>query len=314
MKRTILPSTATAVAWWANNPNALMADCFSISLPTGQTLYVTNGQFDLTIPAALSPTAQSVTFSAREYGQWSRGKITSAASFQPVSNLMSLTLIPQPGAQYPGLNMSVLNAAFNHLFDGATVSVWAAYMPFGEYGNVQVVEPKFQGRIVKTPALSRIKVQFDVADPFFLLSAKVPARVLQSNCFKAFADSNCGLNPAHYTIQFTAKTGSTQTVLIPVSAFTQPDGYFSLGVVKCLTGENAGLTATVNSHANGTLTTVVPWLQPIQAGDTFSVIKGCDQTPATCAAMRWVDGTPEPDNWETRFGGQPYMPPPSSAV
>lgn len=314
MKRQIYPSTASAVAWWAANPNALKADCFAISLPTGQTLYATEGQWDLTVPAALSPSGTAMTFHAYQHGKWSRGKITSEASFRCQSSTMALTLTPKAGATYPGLNISVLNAAFNHLFDGAQVWVWTAYMPFGKYGTVQVVETKFQGRITKTPQIGRIQCQFEVADPFFLLNQKVPSRLFQSNCYKSFADANCGLSAGNYTVNLTAKTGSTQITLTPTSAFSQADGYFTQGVVTCLTGANAGLSQTVKAHANGVITLMVPWLLPVAAGDTFAAIKGCDQTPTSCAGMKWVNGTTEPGDWRVRFGGTPYVPPPSTSI
>ncbi len=73
MKRLIYPSTASAVAWWEANPNALKADCFAITLPTGQTIYSTEGQWDITIPASLSPSGTAQTFYATQYGLWYRG-------------------------------------------------------------------------------------------------------------------------------------------------------------------------------------------------------------------------------------------------
>jgi len=310
MKRQIYPSTDAAVAWWEANPNAIKADCFTIELPNGVILYVTEGQWDVTIPAGLSPTGGSLTFRSSQWGMWSRGKITSEASFRCQSNTMALTLQNKPGLMYPGLSLTMLNAAFNHLFDGAQVWVYTAYMPMGQYGNVQVVETKFQGRVLKA-APGRVVCKFDVGDPFFILNQKVPSRLMQSNCYKSFADANCGLNPANYTIEFTAGAATTTTIT-PSVAFTQPDGYFTQGVIKCLTGANAGLVMTVKSHKSGVLTVMVPWLLPVSPGDTFSVIKGCDLTPTTCAGMTHTDGTAEPDNWQTRFGGTPYVPPPTS--
>lgn len=316
MKRNIYPSAASAIAWWAANPNALKADCISVALPTGQTLYVTEGQMDLTVPAGLSPSGNAITFSASLYGKWNRGKITSEASFDCRSNTMALTMVPKSGAAYPGsgTSMTMLNAAFNHLFDGAEVWVWTAYMPFGEYGAVQVFETKFQGRIIKSPEMGRLLCKFDCADPLFLLNQKVPSRLIQSNCYKSFADANCGLNAAKYTVSFIASAASTQVGLTPSAAFSQPDGYFTQGVVTCVSGQNSGLSQTVKAHTGGVLTVTVPWLLPIAAGDAFSVIKGCDQTPTTCAGMKQADGTPEPDNWQTRFGGTPYVPPPSNSI
>jgi uncharacterized phage protein (TIGR02218 family) len=313
MKRLIYPSTASAIAWWATNPNALKADCFAISLPTGQTIYATSGQWDLTIPESLSPTGTAMTFSAYQYGSWTRGKITSEAGFRCSSNNMTLSVAPKTGATYPGLSLSIQNAAFNHLFDGAQVWVWTVYMPFGEYGTIQIVETKFQGRIIKSPQIGRVLCSFEVGDPFFLLNQKVPSRLLQSNCYKSFADSNCGLSAANYTVSFTGHVVS-QTTLQPTTAFTQPNGYFTQGVVTCMSGQNSGLSQTIKSHVSGVLTTMVPWIMPVAVGDTFSVIKGCDQTPTTCAGMKRANGVAEPANWQLRFGGTPYMPPPSASL
>jgi Phage conserved hypothetical protein BR0599 len=313
MKRLLTPSTASAIGWWNSNPNAIKADCFAISLPTGQTLYATEGQFDLTIPASVSPTGSAITFNALQYGAWSRGKITSEAGFKCSANNMTLSLVPKIGATYPGLSVSLLFAAVNHLFDGAHVLVYTAWMPLGQYGTVEVVETKWQGWVLSSPEIGRLLCQFDCGDPFFLLNQKVPSRLLQSGCYKSFADSNCGLLAANYTVNFTATSGSTSYTLLPVSAFSQPAGYFSQGVVTCLTGANAGLSQTVKTHAGGALQLVMPWLMPVQGGDTFSVIKGCDQTPTTCAGMTRADGTLE-TGWQTRFGGMPFVPAPSSTI
>ena len=133
MKRLIGPSTASAAAWWANNPNAIKADCIAITLPVGQTIYATDGQWDLTVPQSISPIGgNAVTFRATQWGRWSRGKITSEAGFKVNANEMTLTLVPQVGANYPGLNISALNAAVNHLYDGAYVQVWTVWMPLGQ--------------------------------------------------------------------------------------------------------------------------------------------------------------------------------------
>lgn len=307
MKRQIYPNTAAAIAWWAANPNALKADCFSVKLPTSsEPLYVTEGMFDITVPASMSPTGTAITFRATEYGLWSRGKITSEATFQCRSNAMTLTMVPKDSAY--------LREAFNHIFDGAEVWVWTAYMPSGQYGSVQVFETKFQGRIIKTPQIDRLKCQFECADPLFLLNQKVPSRLVQSNCFKSFADVNCTLMASNYTVNFTAAATSTQTTLSPASPFTQPDGYFVQGIVTCLTGENAGLIQTVKAHADGSLRVMVPWLYPIATGDAFSVLKGCDKTPTACAGMKWANGTAEPKNWQLRFGGMPFVPPPTNSL
>lgn len=314
MKRLIKPSTGAAQTWWNANRNAIKADCFVLSLPTGQTLYSTEGQWDLTVPSGMSPTGVAVTFKSIEYGVWSRDKITSESGFKCQANDMTLSVIPKVGSVYPGISISILNAAVNHLFDAAHVWVWTAYMPLGQYGTVEVLETKWQGWVLKSPKIGRVECTFECGDPMFLMNQKVPSRLIQSQCFKSFADSNCGLTASEYTVDFTASSASTQYSLTPTSAFSQAAGYFTQGIVTCLTGANAGLSQTVKANAGGTLTMTMPWLLPVAPGDTFAAIKGCDQTPTTCAGMTQASGTPEPKNWQLRFGGTPFVPAPSAAI
>ena len=305
--------------------NCLRADLIAIGLPTGQTLYVTDGQFDITIPFSTPGWAgnedpsigyQTTTFSSSLYGRWTRGAITSEASFALNSNTMTLTLISKSGESYPGLPMGILNAALNGLFDAAQVDVWTAYMPQGGYGNVSCgIEKKFTGTITKLNELGRISAVFDCADPLYLLgpSTKIPTRVIQSTCPWSFGDSNCDVagGANFYTRFFTADAGSTQWVILPTwtganhSLNVDVPGYFQQGVVTCLTGNNAGLSQSVKISAAGAITVMTPWLMPVQAGDTFEVIAGCDKSTTACITRF---------NNLIHFGGEPYVPVPTTAI
>ena len=304
--------------------NCLRADLIALGLPTGQTLYVTDGQWDITIPFGTPGWAgnedpsigyQTTTFSSSLYGRWNRGAITSEASFSLNSNTMELTLISKYGESYPSLPMGMLNAVLNGLFDAVQVDVWTAYMPQGEYGNVSYgIEKKFTGTITKLNELDRISAVFDCADPMYLLgpSTKIPTRVIQSTCPWSFGDSNCDVaGGAGNPRPFTALTGSTQWVLIPPQfVIDEAVGYWQQGVVTCITGNNAGLSQTVKistAPAVGvatTLTMMAPWFMPVQAGDTFQVIAGCDKSMVTCITRF---------NNLIHFGGEPFAPVPTTA-
>lgn len=310
MKR-LMPSSL--ITFLQNNRNCIKADCFAITLPTGVVMYVTEGQFDITIPSGTNGwTGATTTFKAAQYGRWVRGSITSAGGSNLSSNTMKLTCVPQQNTVFPGLSVGLLNAALNHLFDAAQVWVYTVYMPIGNYGNVSNgVETKFQGTITRTPGLGRNKIEFECADPLYLLNMKVPSRLMQTQCPWSFTDVNCTLTASDYTVNFTATGASTQTVLTPSSAFTQAAGYFNQGVVKCLSGANAGLSQTVKIHASGNITIMVPWLLPVTAGDTFAVIKGCDKTLTMCKGTIKASGA-SIDN-SINFGGTPFAPVPSVA-
>jgi uncharacterized phage protein (TIGR02218 family) len=312
MKR-LMPSSLTT--FLQNNKNCLKSDLFSITLPTGNTLYACDGQFDITVPSGTGGwTGSSTTFKATTYGRWERGAITSEAGFECKSNTMTLTCVPLPSTVYPNTTMGILNAAMQGLFDAAQIKVMAAYFPLGNYGNVSNgIETKFAGTITKISDINRVHVEFECADPMYLLDMKVPTRLFQAGCPWSFCDSNCTLSAANYTVNFTANTGSTQWALTPVTAFTQAAGYFSQGVVTCTAGNNVGLSQTVKLHdASGYLELAYPYLMPVSAGDTFSVIMGCSKTMSACATTNTAAGVMT--NNLINFGGTPYVPPASSAV
>ena len=312
MKR-LMPSSL--ITFLQQNPNCLKADLFAITLPTGTVIYVTEGQWDITVPSGTPGwTGATTTFLATTYGRWTRGPITSEAGFSLNANSMSLTCVPQQGTAYPGSSVGLLFGAFNGLFDVSKVSVFTAYMPLSGYGNVSNgIETKFFGFIEKITKINRTIVEFECQDPLYLLNEKVPKRLIQSSCPWSFCDANCTLSAATYTQTFTAKTGSTQTTLIPVTAFTQATGYFTQGVVTCTLGPNIGLSQTVKLHdATGHLNVNVPWLLPVAAGNTFSVIAGCDKSATACKTRKTAGGS-SVDN-SIHFGGAIDVPVPVSGV
>jgi uncharacterized phage protein (TIGR02218 family) len=298
---------SSLITFLQNNPNCIKADLFSIVLPTGTTMYMTEGEFDIVVPTGTAGWSGPTTiFYATQYGRWSRGQIESSASFSFEAGTMDLTCIAQQTNLYPGTSVGILSAALNGLLDAATINVYTAYMPLNHYGNVSNgIETKFAGQLTNIEEINRNQAKFNCADYLYLLNVKVPSRIIQSNCPWSFADSNCNANAAAYTTTFTAKTGSTNWTLVPTTAFTQAAGYFNQGVVKCTGGNNSGLSASVKSHASGNLTVMLPWIMPIAAGDTFSVIAGCDKSATTCT---------QKFNNLIHFGGMPLVPVSTSSI
>ncbi|MFP3554245.1 DUF2163 domain-containing protein [Paraburkholderia sp. SIMBA_049] len=76
-------------------------------------------------------------------------------------------------------------------------------------------------------------------------------------------------------------------------------GYFAFGVVKWLTGLNAGASSEVKAFAPGVVTLAMQPVFPVQVGDTYSIIAGCDKQPGTCGG-RW--------NNIIHFRGEPFIP------
>lgn len=91
----------------------------------------------------------------------------------------------------------------------------------------------------------------------------------------------CGVSASSFT-----HTGAVSSVETNKWKFTtglsNPDAYFSAGVLTWTTGNNAGLSCTVKKHASGQLELFIPTAFTIQVGDTFSIQAGCDKTLETC--------------------------------
>ncbi len=146
---------AGLISFLQNNRNMMEADLFVITLPNGEVINATSGQWDITVPEGAGGwSGPTTTFYATQYGRWSRGTITSEATFNMSANTMALTCAPQPATAFPGNPVGILNASLNGLFDASQVAVYTAYFAMGQYG-------KLAGGVVSAPpqlVLSEIAV------------------------------------------------------------------------------------------------------------------------------------------------------------
>lgn len=96
--------------------------------------------------------------------------------------------------------------------------------------------------------------------------------------------SRCGVTLASYTKSGSVATVASQRQFTVSIASPEADGYYALGAIKFLTGNNAGLAFDVRDWTQSS-ETVDLWSAPygeIQAGDTFDLIAGCDKSATTC--------------------------------
>ncbi|WP_439891607.1 DUF2163 domain-containing protein [Ralstonia sp. 25C] len=82
-------------------------------------------------------------------------------------------------------------------------------------------------------------------------------------------------------------------------SYTYSIGYFAYGTVTFLTGANAGYSTEVKSFAPGVVTVALPFPFPVSAGDTYTIVAGCDRTFGTCKTRF---------NNVVNFRGEPYVP------
>lgn len=88
------------------------------------------------------------------------------------------------------------------------------------------------------------------------------------------------------------------------SSRAEADGHFQPGVIKWLTGANAGAQIEVYTFAADQFTLLLPMPYAIEVGDTYEVRQDCDHTVAMCKARF---------NNLLNFRGEPFVPVADSA-
>lgn len=136
-----------------------------------------------------------------------------------------------------------------------------------------------------------------------LLTTQMPRNIYQAGCEHTLYDSGCKLSSAAF-----AKTGhvtsfssrSQFSTDAPVPAGSHD---YTLGRVTMTSGENAGLTRTIQFWDGVNFIQVAPPFPfKLQVGDAATLYPGCNKTTAHCTAFANL----------VNFGGDPFIPPPTT--
>lgn len=129
-----------------------------------------------------------------------------------------------------------------------------------------------------------------------------------AQCPKTFLSqgfAGCKVPVAANTVTGTL-TGVVSQSQFTDSARTEPSDTFGAGTIKFTSGANAGLRSLeVKSFAAGVITTFEPFYYLPQAGDAYTMVRGCRKRMSDCQS-RW-DGTTTYNN-VVNFGGYPWVP------
>jgi uncharacterized phage protein (TIGR02218 family) len=158
----------------------------------------------------------------------------------------------------------------------------------------------FTGRVADL-VTGRHVAEVNIKAPTELLDTKIPRNLYQPGCHNTLYDDACGLVKTSYGAIGNVTSTSTKQVIN--SDIATSDGVYSLGVLKYLTGTNAGLSYTVKQQVGGQITLIAQSLAAPSVGNQFVVYPGCDKTAATCKNKF---------SNITRFRGQPFIPVPET--
>jgi uncharacterized phage protein (TIGR02218 family) len=195
-------------------------------------------------------------------------------------------------------NIPMMQAMQLGLFDGAKITVYTTYMP--DYGDLGLgVEIKYSGQITELGKTGRSTAEGTAESYLFKLNQQMPRMLMQPACRWILGDAGCTLDLSGYTQQGVVSAQSTSLQIIPQIALAQADGYFSQGVITMTSGQNMNLSMSVKQYKGGVILLTKPFLFPVQAGDKFQVVAGCDHTYATCQ---------QKFSNLANFGGMPWIP------
>jgi uncharacterized phage protein (TIGR02218 family) len=122
--------------------------------------------------------------------------------------------------------------------------------------------------------------------------------VYSPECRADLGDHRCRVDLALVTMTASV-SGATSKRTFSTSALGKPDGWFDYGVLRWLTGDNAGRQGEIRRHAGNTLELYDAATALPQAGDVFTVSGGCDKRFVTCRS-KFANAE--------NFRGEPHVP------
>jgi uncharacterized phage protein (TIGR02218 family) len=254
----------------------LKIEAYIIVLANGTTLYFTAGEVALTAGGHTYLTGLTI--------------VRTALSQKTGLEVQTMDMTIEPQADNPAGPITIGGAGFLSAcragaFDGARITLSKGFFNMPAAGTQLDTSPGlvpwFQGHVNEIQA-GRFSVDITVNADLELLNVQMPRNILQSGCVHTLFDAGCTLVKATFTT--TGAISGAITANRFNTGLTQANNYFDLGVITFTSGVLNGSTYSVATYLNagGSIQTIVPFTVAPSAGDTFSIVPGCDKAQATC--------------------------------
>lgn len=268
----------------------IMADLYTITTIQGIEYRYTSYDFNLTVNGKEFRSDGPVI---------SRDGISLSLGIE-VDNL-SITIETNESTKFG--DVPVAQAFHNGILDGARFKLERIFMdidtPTDTSAGTLVL---FDGRIVE-PELDRYVINASVVSDVDNLKLQMPRNLYTPGCLNTLFDNACGLLSADFSVNtFIAANSTPNRILCNLS---QPQGWFTQGVVEFLEGVNIGIKRTVRLHESGALLLTLPLLEMPAIGEAIRVFPGCDKRLDTCTNRF---------NNRARFRGAPFVPVPETSI
>ncbi|MBN6516484.1 DUF2163 domain-containing protein [Acinetobacter pittii] len=200
-------------------------------------------------------------------------------------------------------DVPVAQAFHNGVLDGARFKLERVFMDMNTPTNTSAgTLVLFEGRIVE-PELDRYVINASVVSDVDNLKLQMPRNLYTPGCLNTLFDSACGLLSTDFAVNTTIAANSTPSQIL--CDLSQPQGWFTQGVVEFLEGGNIGIKRTVRLHEAGSLLLTLPLLEMPAMGEAIRVYPGCDKRLDTCTNRF---------NNRARFRGAPFVPVPETSI
>lgn len=200
-------------------------------------------------------------------------------------------------------DVPVTQAFHNGILDGARFKLERIFIdmntPTDTSAGTLVL---FEGRIVE-PELNRYGVKASVVSDVDGLKLQMPRNLYTPGCLNTLFDTACGLHSSDFAVNTIIGANSTPNRIL--CEISQPQGWFTQGVVEFLEGVNVGVKRTVRLHETGALLLTLPLLEMPRIGEAIRIYPGCDKRLETCENRF---------NNRQRFRGAPFVPVPETSV
>jgi uncharacterized phage protein (TIGR02218 family) len=117
-------------------------------------------------------------------------------------------------------------------------------------------------------------------------------------CRTSFGDHKCKVRLEQYTFQGKI-TKTIDNTSFEDTGLTNPDNFFTHGLIRFLSGANKRLKMEVKSYQINKIQLILPTPYPLSVGDIFDITAGCDKSFEACINKF---------NNALNFRGEPHIP------
>ncbi len=128
--------------------------------------------------------------------------------------------------------------------------------------------------------------------------AQTITEIFSPFCRATLGDSRCKVDLPTHTVSG-AITSAIDSARFSDTARIETDGVFVNGVITFTSGANTGISSEVKEYRSGSFVLALPMPYALSTGVTYTLIKGCDKTLATCRSRF---------NNVVNFRGEPHIP------